>query len=78
MPAYIFDRIPFPGPDLPARIPGEMTPDRVKIVRKATAIVEKELTGMKVFESKRYKRESLPDLLFDQFYPAIFGLSHLL
>jgi len=49
MPAYISDRIPFPGPALAARILDELTPDRVKIVRKATAIVEKELSGMKVF-----------------------------
>ena len=50
LPAQIFDRIPFPGPALAARVLGEVTPDRVKIVRKATAIVEKELSGMKVFQ----------------------------
>jgi len=50
LPASLFDRIPFPGPALAARVLGEVTPDRVKIVRKATAIVEKELSGMKVFQ----------------------------
>lgn len=50
LPAALFDRIPFPGPALAARILGEVTPERVKIVRKATAIVEKELSGMKVFQ----------------------------
>src|SRR4030043_101610 len=50
LPAVIFDRIPFPGPALAARVLGEVTPDRVKMVRKATAIVEKELSDMKVFQ----------------------------
>jgi len=50
LPASLFDRIPFPGPALAARVLGEVTPDRVKIVRKATAIVEKELSEMKVFQ----------------------------
>lgn len=50
LPAPLFDRIPFPGPALAARVLGEVTPDRVKTVRKATAIVEKELSGMKVFQ----------------------------
>ena len=50
LPASLFDRIPFPGPALAARVLGEVTPDRVKIVRKATAIVEKELSGLKVFQ----------------------------
>ena len=50
LPASLFDRIPFPGPALAARVLGEVTPDRVKIVRKATAIVEKELFEIKVFQ----------------------------
>ncbi|MBM4313758.1 MAG: ExsB family transcriptional regulator [Deltaproteobacteria bacterium] len=50
LPASVFDRIPFPGPALAARVLGETTPERVKIVRKATAIVEKELSDMKVFQ----------------------------
>ena len=50
LPASLFDRIPFPGPALAARVLGEVTPERVKVVRKATAIVEKELSGMRVFQ----------------------------
>jgi GMP synthase (glutamine-hydrolysing) len=50
LPASVFDRIPFPGPALAARVLGEVTPERVRIVRKATAIVEKELSGMNVFQ----------------------------
>jgi GMP synthase (glutamine-hydrolysing) len=50
LPASLFARIPFPGPALAARILGEVTPERVRIVRKATAIVEKELSGLKVFQ----------------------------
>jgi GMP synthase (glutamine-hydrolysing) len=50
LPPSLFDRIPFPGPALAARVLGEVTPERVRIVRKATAIVEKELSGLKVFQ----------------------------
>lgn len=50
LPASLFDRIPFPGPALAARVLGEVTPERVRIVRKATAIVEKELAKVKVFQ----------------------------
>ncbi|MFA7465556.1 MAG: ATP-binding protein [Syntrophales bacterium] len=50
LPAALFDRIPFPGPALAARILGEVTPARVEIVRKATSIVEKELSNMRVFQ----------------------------
>jgi GMP synthase (glutamine-hydrolysing) len=50
LPASLFERIPFPGPALAARILGEVTSERVRIVRKATAIVEKELSGLKVFQ----------------------------
>jgi GMP synthase (glutamine-hydrolysing) len=43
LPEVQFNRIPFPGPALAARIIGEVTPARVGIVRKATAVVEKAL-----------------------------------
>lgn len=43
LPEEIYNRPPFPGPALVARIIGEVTPKRVKIVRKATKIVEEEL-----------------------------------
>jgi len=50
LPASVFDRIPFPGPALAARVLGEVTPERVRIVRKATAIVEKLLAGTGSFQ----------------------------
>ena len=50
LPAALFNRIPFPGPALAARVLGEVTPERVRIVRKATAIVEKLLAGTGSFQ----------------------------
>lgn len=50
LPPELFQRIPFPGPALAARVLGEVTPERVRIVRKATAIVEKELQGLPAFQ----------------------------
>ncbi|MEI7826408.1 MAG: ExsB family transcriptional regulator [Euryarchaeota archaeon] len=40
LPAEVFERIPFPGPALAARVIGEATPERIETVRKATAVVE--------------------------------------
>lgn len=39
-PAELFERIPFPGPALSARVIGEVTRDRIETVRKATVVVE--------------------------------------
>jgi GMP synthase (glutamine-hydrolysing) len=50
MPAEISRRIPFPGPALAARIVGEVTPQRLKTVRAATAIVEEELADSGAFQ----------------------------
>lgn len=50
LPAEIFERIPFPGPALSARVIGEATPERIETVRKATAIVEKALAGTGAFQ----------------------------
>jgi len=50
LPREIYDRPPFPGPALAARVIGEVTPERVAIVRKATAVVEEELSGTKAFQ----------------------------
>jgi len=44
------DRIPFPGPALAARVIGEVTPRRIELVRKATAITEKELVDIGAFQ----------------------------
>ncbi len=51
LPKIIYERMPFPGPGLATRVVGEVTPQRVKIVRKATAIVEKELSKLKPFQA---------------------------
>ena len=50
LPAELFDRIPFPGPALAARVIGEVTPERIKTVRKATAVVERLLGGTRAFQ----------------------------
>jgi GMP synthase (glutamine-hydrolysing) len=50
LPAEIADRPPFPGPALAARVIGEVTPERVALVRAATTIVEEELDGLGAFQ----------------------------
>ncbi len=45
LPAATFQRIPFPGPALAARVIGEVTPERIETVRQATTVVEKLLAG---------------------------------
>ncbi len=50
LPAGLFDRIPFPGPALSARVIGEATPERIETVRKATQIVERLLEGTGAFQ----------------------------
>lgn len=50
LPAELFERIPFPGPALSARVIGEATPQRIETVRKATALVERLLKGTKAFQ----------------------------
>lgn len=50
LPESVYNRMPFPGPALSARVIGEATPEKIKIVRKATAITEEELSGVKAFQ----------------------------
>jgi GMP synthase (glutamine-hydrolysing) len=50
LPELVFNRIPFPGPALAARIIGEVTPERLRLVRKATVITEQELEGSHAFQ----------------------------
>lgn len=50
LPAELTQRIPFPGPALAARIIGEVTRERLELVRKATAIVEEELADTGAFQ----------------------------
>ncbi len=48
--AELFERIPFPGPALAARVIGEVTPERIETVRKTTVIVEKLLKDTGAFQ----------------------------
>ncbi|NQT26033.1 ExsB family transcriptional regulator [candidate division KSB1 bacterium] len=50
LPEPMFNRIPFPGPALAARVIGEVTPERIEIVRKATTIVEQALSFTNAFQ----------------------------
>ncbi|MFC1565206.1 ExsB family transcriptional regulator [candidate division KSB1 bacterium] len=50
LPAELFERIPFPGPALATRVIGEVTPERIETVRKATVIVERLLKGTGAFQ----------------------------
>ncbi len=50
LPEEIHSRPPFPGPALAARVIGEVTPERVEIVRKATTVVEEELSDTGAFQ----------------------------
>ncbi len=50
LPETIYNRMPFPGPALAARIIGEVTPEKVGLVRKATVVVEEELAGTAAFQ----------------------------
>jgi GMP synthase (glutamine-hydrolysing) len=50
LPAALFERIPFPGPALAARVIGEASPDRIETVRKATVVVERLLKTTDAFQ----------------------------
>jgi GMP synthase (glutamine-hydrolysing) len=50
LPGEIFNRIPFPGPALAARVVGAVTPERIDLVRKATTIVERLLKDTNAFQ----------------------------
>jgi len=50
LPAELFERIPFPGPALAARVIGAVTPERIETVRKATVIVEQLLKATDAFQ----------------------------
>jgi GMP synthase (glutamine-hydrolysing) len=50
LPAELFERIPFPGPALSARVIGEVTPERIETVRKATVVVERLLKSTGAFQ----------------------------
>jgi GMP synthase (glutamine-hydrolysing) len=50
LPYGLFERIPFPGPALAARVIGKVTPERIETVRKATVIVERLLKDTGAFQ----------------------------
>lgn len=50
LPEAIHQRIPFPGPALATRVVGEVTPEKISIIRKATSIIEKELKNSGAFQ----------------------------
>lgn len=50
LPESVYHRMPFPGPALAARVIGEVTPERVDLVRQATAILEEETAEARPFQ----------------------------
>ena len=50
LPESTYNRMPFPGPALAARVIGEVTPERIEIARKATTILEEELAHIDAFQ----------------------------
>jgi GMP synthase (glutamine-hydrolysing) len=50
LPEEIYNRPPFPGPALVARVIGEATRERIELVRKATVVLEQELAGVNAFQ----------------------------
>lgn len=50
LPKEVFERQPFPGPGLATRIVGEVTPERAETVRKASEVIEEELSYFKPFQ----------------------------
>lgn len=50
LPEEIYNRPPFPGPALAARVIGEVTPERIATVRNATQITEEELLPLGAFQ----------------------------
>jgi GMP synthase (glutamine-hydrolysing) len=50
LPESVYSRMPFPGPALSARVIGEATPEKIELVRQATAITEDELSSVKAFQ----------------------------
>ena len=50
LPSELFERIPFPGPALSARVIGAVTPELIETVRKATTVVERLLKETDAFQ----------------------------
>ena len=54
LPEKIYNRPPFPGPALAARIIGAVTPEKIELVRQATVIMEEELDSFNAFQNMVY------------------------
>lgn len=65
LPLSISERQPFPGPALAVRVVGEVTPEKVKIVQGACAIVEEELEN-----ASKQKKMELPWQYFAALLPS--------
>jgi len=50
LPESTSQKMPFPGPGLATRVIGEVTPERVEVVRQAVRIVEEEVGPLKPFQ----------------------------
>ena len=50
LPESTYNRMPFPGPALSARVIGAVTPEKIQTVRVATSIVEEELSSSSAFQ----------------------------
>jgi len=50
LPESLYNRIPFPGPALSARVIGEVTPEKIGIIRRATVITEEILAPVSAFQ----------------------------
>ena len=59
LPPDLSERPPFPGPALAARVIGEVTPERVEIVRQATRVVEELLAPVDAFQYMAVLHEDL-------------------
>ncbi|MEM5871516.1 MAG: ExsB family transcriptional regulator [Candidatus Aenigmatarchaeota archaeon] len=59
LPKEIYDRKPFPGPALAARVIGEVTPEKIEIVREATEIVENLFSNIDAFQYMAILHEDL-------------------